>query len=314
MKKICIVASGGDAPGMNACVKSVYVHAKKMGFQVWGAKNGYDGLIGKEPVLLEDSMLHYVSGLSGCFLGCGRSAAFRTPEGTQAVADTLMRMGFSALVVLAGNGSTRGATRLWQTTGFPVIVIPATIDNDVPFSKHSLGFSSAIEECIRHIDNLKGTMHAKGRDHIVQLMGWGSTAIADTVGQAAFADIIDTVENRHTPEQIVAKFAELQSKGSRSNLMIMQERVDPNRKTADVINETIEAARFLQQIHKIAGCEDIRMTTLGHLQRGAPPSCRDRWLAFHYGKLAVDCVKKSKGGVAITLAGGKFRVVNLEEQ
>jgi len=94
--------------------------------------------------------------------------------------------------------------------------------------------------------------------------------------------------------------------------MIMQERVDPNRKKADAVNETIEAARFLEQIHNFAGNQEIRMTTLGHLQRGAPPSCRDRWLGFHYGRLAVECVQKNQSGVSIGLIGDDFKVQSLK--
>lgn len=306
MKKICILASGGDAPGMNACVESVFLSASRHGFETYGAIAGYHGLVKNEIIRLAPANATNISHLTGCVLKCGRSEEFTTPAGFDTALATIRGHGFVCVVVLGGNGSMRGAQKL-HASGIPVVFIPATIDNDVSFSKECLGFSSAAEESVRLVDNLNGTMQTNNRDHVVQVMGWDCPDLANFVGLATFADIVDTNAGRHSPNQVAEVFNNNRKNGKTSNLMIMQEK-----RSTDIVAEAQDTVNYLGTLTRAVGIGRVRMTTLGHLQRGAVPSARDRWLGNLYGEKAASLIHGGKTGLCITLAGDKITTVNIK--
>jgi 6-phosphofructokinase 1 len=145
------------------------------------------------------------------------------------------------------------------------------------------------------------------RDHIIQLMGRHCNELTSAVGLATFADIVDMEGQRHTPEQVAAIFKKNRAKGKTSNFMIMQER-----KIGDEVASMIENANYLKAVMAAANDNTIRMTTLGFLQRGATPTCRDRWLAIKYGRAAVDCISENKFGVGLTKVGSVVKLYELE--
>jgi len=295
MKQICVLASGGDAPGMNACLEGILVAAGEKRIQVFGAFGGYDGLIEKR---IEKLDIKNISHLTGSVLKCGRSEAFKTKEGTDRAVEVLKN--FDALIVMGGNGSLSGAGRL-SKAGVRVIGIPATIDNDLPYTTHSLGFSSAVEECVRLIDNLRSTMRTNDMDHVVQLMGRGCSLLTQKVGFATFAEIVDINENRHTPEQVAKIFETNRAGGQKSNLMVMQEKVG-----GSSLDDVVESVNYLIELSQAMDTSRVRMTTLGHLQRGAAVSAHDRWLGCNYGRMAVELLSKGKHGVKLGLTQDKF--------
>jgi len=304
-KKVLIVASGGDAPGMNACVESVWTHSRPMGWQVFVAA-GFGGLIER---LWNPVTSGGISHLTGCVYKSGRSKAFNTEEGIKLAVKNGKE--FDAVIVLGGNGSLKGAWEKLVGSGVNVLGIPATIDNDVYFTKNSLGFSSAVEEGVRLVDNLNATMRTNDRDHVIQIMGWHCDEITKTIGQASFADVIDINDNRHTPEQIAQIMHQNRTGGKESSTILIQERVEKG-KERNFITEMHESVDAWNQLAAFAG-DDFRGHILGHLIRGAKPSARDRWLGFHYGRVAVELISKSKFGVGIGLVGDDWVTMDLGE-
>jgi len=294
-KRILVLASGGDSAGMNACVESIFIACRSRGWQAMGAIGGYEGLVTGNIVMLTPDNARNIGHMTGCTLKAGRSESFMTKQGQDSCLQNLNRHKINCVIVLGGNGSFKGATTL-EKLGVPVIGIPCTIDNDVYFTRESLGFSSAVEESVRLIDRLKGTMQTNDRDHVVQLMGWHEKGLTQMVGEATFAEIIDTIDNRHTPKQVIEIFDRNRKAGNTSNMMVMQEK---RKDSIDVVSEALEAVNYLQDLTRLTPASKIRLNTLGHLQRGATPSGRDRWLGHHYGKKAIELIEAGQSGVAV---------------
>jgi 6-phosphofructokinase 1 len=308
MQKICVLASGGDAPGMNACVKAVFERGKALGFEVQIAVNGLDGILDENFVKLTDENTALIANRTGCVFLCGRCPRFNDSAGVLKTAANLKKHKFDALIVIGGNGSQIAVGRL-IVAGVNTVFIPGTIDNDVPHTKHALGFSSAMESAIQNIDALCGTFTTIKRDHIVELMGRGCNELATVLGLASFADAMDMEGSRMTPEQVGNLFKSNRKKGKNSNFVIMQER-----KEKDEVAMKMASAKYLGEVMKATGDETIRMTTLGFLQRGGVPSCRDRWLGVLYGRASVDCVRDKKFGVGVTLENDKISFYEVEKK
>lgn len=306
-KKILVLASGGDAPGMNACVEGIWTHAQRFGWTIYGGA-GFDALIHQTHRQLGRADATNISHLTGSVFGSGRSKGFKTPEGIAAAVANAKQ--FDAIIVLGGNGSLKGSWEKLTKSGVKVIGIPATIDNDVYFTKNSLGFSSAAEEGTRLVDMLNGTMRTNSRDHIVQLMGWGCADLSNFIGQATFADLIDTADTPHTPAQMAQVFENNRTAGKNGSTIIMQERI--NKDNRNFITEMHQSVDYWNQLAAFAG-DDFRGHILGHLMRGAKPSARDRWLGFHYGRVAIELVHQNKFGVGIGLVGDNFTTMTLEQ-
>lgn len=290
---------------MNACVEALYFNAIKNDFEVFAAISGYDGLVNDRVIQVQRGMISGISHMSGCNIKSGRSAQFATTAGFNKALLNIRKYGFDCLVIIGGNGTFAGCARL-KGAGINVFGIPATIDNDVAITNSSLGFSSACENAVQLIDMLKATMRTNDRDHIVTLMGRKCAALANVVGEASFADVIDSVEQRHTPAQVAKIFAEKRKEGATSCLMIKQEI-----KADDVAQEAVEGANFVKALQIAAKDTNIRMNTLGHLQRGATPSCRDRWLAQNYARVAMNSILNNQFGVAAALFADEFKTVEL---
>jgi 6-phosphofructokinase 1 len=297
-KKLCMVASGGDAPGMNACMEAMFNYATHLGYEMYVAIKGYDGLVKNNIVRATREKCNGISHISGCVFRCGRSPEFATTEGFARAIDTVKKHDFAALIVIGGNGTFKGISSL-KKAGINVIGIPATIDNDVFFTRNSLGFSSACEAITQNIDMIKATMQTNERNYIVQVMGRDCSEIALNVGVASFANVIDISENRHSPQYVADMFIRQREKGNMSCLCITQE----NRPYGDA---------FLEQVQQAAGDKGIRLDHLGYFQRGATPSCRDRYLGASYGVMAIHLVIQNTWGVVIGLINDEFRTMDID--
>jgi len=306
MKKICVLASGGDAPGMNACMEAIFLRGSELGYDVWVAVSGYDGLVKGQVAKLTPQNACGISNKSGCVFKCARSPLFMTRDGFNSAVTNIKKYGFEAVIVIGGNGSFCGAGSL-KVAGIPVIAIPATIDNDVFITKHNLGFSSACESAVQLIDALKTTMETNDRDHIVQLMGRHCIQLSYMVGMATFADIIDMEGQRNTPAEMAKLIASKRKSGKSSVYMLMQER-----KGTDAVSEAVNSAQYLKDLWALSGNANTRMNTLGHLQRGAPPSCRDRYLGVVYGQAALDCVVNKRFGVGLGLVNDQVSCIDID--
>jgi len=305
MKKIVLLASGGDAPGMNACIEAIYRNANAQGIQLYAALNGFDGLVDEKFVQISPYMVRGISTKSGCTFKCGRSKRVMEKIGFSAAIATIKKNKFDVLIVLGGNGSIIGAGR-FRSAGINTLFIPATIDNDIEYTKHALGFSSACEGAVKMIDMLKATMGTTGRDHIVQLMGRSSNQLTNRVGTATFADVIDMNGARYTPEQVAKIFCDNRKAGRTSSFCITQERIG-----GEQIKEMMNGFDFTQKIRDAAKDQSICFSSLGYLQRGAEPSCYDRFLAALYGATAVDCIQKNQFGTCISAVNDAPVLVDL---
>lgn len=285
VKKICMVASGGDAPGMNACMEAIFNYSLQQGYDVWVSIMGYEGILNEKFVRATRDMCNGISHLAGCVYRCGRSSVFGTPSGTKKAVEVLKKYDFDALVVIGGDGSLRGAERLMQS-GINVIGIPATVDNDCYFTNNALGFASAVEAIVQYVDRIKPTMQTNERSFMVQVMGKGCSDLALTSAVACFANFVDRSEKRYTAAQVSDLFTSQREKGNTSCIGIVEE----NRKDLET---------FLEGIKIRSHDNKVRLDQGYYYQRGAVPSFRDRLLAAHYGIKAVDLIKAGKFGVVI---------------
>jgi len=291
---------------MNACVEAIYLHATANGMEVWAGQNGFDGLIDDDFVRLTPSNAVGISHKSGCVFGCNRSSRLTTTKAFAQALTNVKKNDFDAVIVLGGNGSLIGSGR-FKNAGVKVIFVPSTIDNDVPGYKNALGFSSACESSVKAIDAIRVTMETSQRDHIVQLMGRHCNELALRVGAATFADIIDMEGARVTPTDVAKVFMANRAAGKKSNMLLMQERRGKNN-----CEERANDAKFLADISKAAGSDNVRMSVLGYLQRGADPSCQDRFLAVSYGKAAVDLIARKQFGTGVSMINDQVHVLNIE--
>jgi 6-phosphofructokinase 1 len=304
--KICVLASGGDAPGMNACVEAIYRYGVENGMEMWAGINGYNGIINGVFTQMDIENATCISERSGCVFKCGRAANFLEHEGFKSAVNNIKKHKFDAVVILGGNGSTNGAGRL-KNAGVNVIVIPATIDNDVDFTKHSLGFESACESATRAIDALRATMETSGRNFVVEIMGRHCNKLTERIALAVFPDIIDMEGQRHTTRQIAEVFNKNRAMGKNSNFMLMQER-----KGADYIQQSMDTIKFIADLINDAKDTSIRLASVGYLQRGAVPAYFDRFLGGLYGRAAVDCVLAEKFGIGLSMENYKVVYKNIE--
>lgn len=299
-KKVCILASGGDAPGMNACIEAFFNYASHLGWEVFVAQRGYDGLIHNDIVRATREQCNNISHITGCVYKCSRAPEFRTDEGKKKAAQNLKAHGFDALVVIGGNGSLAGLENFVKLTGVNAVGIPATVDNDCYYTNNALGFSSAIEGIVQYIDKIKPTMQTNDRSFMLEVMGKGCSELAINAGISGFANLIDRSENRLTPQQIGNFFNEQRKLGNKSCMAIIEE----HRADADTT--------FLKEVQAVAG-KDIRFERGYYYQRGATPSARDRFLGAHYGVKAVDVIAQGTFGVALGMINGEVRVFSLAE-
>jgi 6-phosphofructokinase 1 len=286
-------------------VESVYLYGAQKGFEVVAAINGYNGLVDEDFVTLNAENATGISGRGGCVFKCGRCQRIYEKKYFDMAVKNIKKHKFDGVVVLGGNGSAIGAGR-FKAAGVNVILVPSTIDNDVDFTKHSLGFSSACETGVKMVDMIKNTMETSQRDHIILLMGRHCNELANRIGLASFADIIDMEGDRHTPETVAAIFAANRKKGKTSSFMIMQEK-----KSADHVSEMADSAKFVEQVWAASANKEVRLNTLGYLQRGAEPSCYDRFLAVMYGRTSVDCIIRKKFGVGLSATDGVVSLIEL---
>ncbi|MCL2228393.1 MAG: 6-phosphofructokinase [Firmicutes bacterium] len=291
-QKICVIASGGDAPGMNACMEAIFRFASP-DISVYAGIDGFDGLIDGNFVQLTLENTRGISQRSGCEFRCGRSKRLMTKDGFAAAIKNYKKQGFTALVVIGGNGSFIGAGRC-KNARVNTIFIPATIDNDVEYTMNCLGFSSACEDSVVQIDKFKETMETSRRDYVVKVMGRNCNRLAKHIGEASFADVIDMEGDRHTPKQIADIFVKNRAEGKESSFCVFQEK-----KAETQFAEIMEAATFVKQIGEAMGNDKIRLCTLGYMQRGARPSYHDRYLGTSYGARAVECIKEGNFGICL---------------
>ena len=265
MKRIGLLTSGGDAPGMNACIRAVVRSALYFGIEVYGIERGYQGLIDDEMVSMDMRSVSDIVQRGGTKLRTARCLEMLTKEG--------QARGIEGLVVIGGDGSFRGAKCLSEDYGIPTIGIPGTIDNDLEYTDYTLGFDTAVNTCIDIINKLRDTMTSHERISVVEVMGRRCGDIALYAGIASGAEIIVVPEVVFDLDDIVMKINRSRANGKHSNIVVVAEGV-------------CSAEEFAKQLQSIT-TYSVRPTTIGHVQRGGSPSMADRMLAAQFGNKAV---------------------------
>lgn len=280
MKKIAILTSGGDAPGMNAAIRAAVRCGISEGLDVYGIKRGYAGLLENDFELLTMRSVSDIIQRGGTILRTARSNEFYTNEGQELAVKFLKKRGIDGLIVIGGDGSIQGAKALSEK-GIPTIGIPGTIDNDLAYTQYSLGFDTACNTVLDAINKLRDTMSSHDRICIVEVMGRQCGDIALMSGLCGGAEIILVPEVKIGFEDIIKKLDEYKNRGKHSCIIVMAEGAGKAEELKEKIRE-----------HTGGG---VRATVLGHLQRGGAPSCRDRFLGTSWGVYAVRLLKKGIG-------------------
>ena len=280
MKRIGLLTSGGDAPGMNAAIRSVVRSGLYFGMEVYGIERGYAGLIDNNLVKMEMRSVSNIVQCGGTKLRTARCLDMLTKEGQQKALATLEKNGIEGLVVIGGDGSFRGA-KVLSEYGIPTIGIPGTIDNDLAYTDYTLGFDTAVNTCIDVINKLRDTMTSHERVCVVEVMGRHCGDIALYSGIASGAEIIVVPEIEFNMDEIVAKIRSSRANGKHSNIVVIAEGV-------------MSAAKFAEQLQAVTEYS-VRPTCIGHVQRGGSPSMSDRMLAAQFGNKAVRLLNEGIG-------------------
>ena len=280
MKRIGLLTSGGDAPGMNAAIRSVVRSGLYFGMEVYGIERGYAGLIDNDLVKMEMRSVSNIVQCGGTKLRTARCLEMLTKEGQQKALATLEKNGIEGLVVIGGDGSFRGA-KVLSEYGVPTIGITGTIDNDLAYTDYTLGFDTAVNTCIDIINKLRDTMTSHERVCVVEVMGRHCGDIALYSGIASGAEIIVVPEIEFNMDEIVAKIRSSRANGKHSNIVVIAEGV-------------MSAAKFAEQLQAVTEYS-VRPTCIGHVQRGGSPSMSDRMLAAQFGNKAVRLLNEGIG-------------------
>ena len=292
MKRIGLLTSGGDAPGMNAAIRAVVRSGIYFGMEVYGIERGYAGLIEDNVYPMEMRSVSNIVQCGGTKLRTARCMEMLTTEGQKKAVDTLEKHGIEGLVVIGGDGSFRGARVLSEQYGVPTIGIPGTIDNDLEYTDYTLGFDTAVNTCLDIINKLRDTMTSHERVSVVEVMGRHCGDIALYSGIASGAEIIVVPEIVFDMNEIISRINRSRANGKHSNIIVIAEGV----MSAD------EFAKRLQE-HTV---HDVRPTCIGHVQRGGSPTMADRMLAAQFGNKAVRLLKDGVGNRVVGIRDNKI--------
>ena len=292
MKRIGLLTSGGDAPGMNAAIRSVVRSGIYYGMEVYGIERGYAGLIGDNVVPMEMRSVSNIVQCGGTKLRSARCMEMLTTEGQKKAVDTLEKHGIEGLVVIGGDGSFRGAKILSEQYGVPTIGIPGTIDNDLAYTDYTLGFDTAVNTCLDIINKLRDTMTSHERVSVVEVMGRHCGDIALYSGIASGAEIIVVPEIAFDMNEIIGRINRSRANGKHSNIIVIAE-------------GAMSADSFAKQLQEHT-TYDIRPTCIGHVQRGGSPSMADRMLAAQFGNKAVRLLKDGIGNRVVGIRDNKI--------
>jgi 6-phosphofructokinase 1 len=291
LKKIGVLTSGGDAPGMNAAIRAIVRKGIYHGLEVYGIYQGYTGLIEGNIKRLEVGSVGDIIQRGGTMLYSSRCEEFKTEAGRQKAIDQLKKFGIEALVVIGGDGSFRGALKLTEL-GFPTIGVPGTIDNDIPGTDFTIGFDTALNTVIDAIDKIRDTATSHERTFVIEVMGRDAGDIALWAGMAGGAESILIPEAQYDMDNVIERIQQGHARGKKHSIIVVAEGV-------------CSASSFAEELKTKAGI-DPRVTVLGHIQRGGEPTAGDRVLASRLGAKAVDLLLSGEAGKMVGIRQNKI--------
>lgn len=287
IKRIGVLTSGGDAPGMNAAIRAVTRTALHCKFTVYGIKYGYNGLIRKELIILDRGSVANIIQRGGTILGTARSDEFETSKGMARAVRILKEYEIDALVVIGGDGTMRGAYEFSKKHNIKIIGLPGTIDNDLYGTDYTIGFDTAVNSALEAVDRIRDTASSLERLFFIEVMGRYAGFIGLAVGLAGGAEDVLIPETPTDVRTLAAKINSNIKKGKKSNIVIVSE--------GDEAGNAFEIAKKIKSIIK----EDYRVAVLGYIQRGGSPTANDRILASKLGYGAVIGLKEGRFGCMV---------------
>jgi 6-phosphofructokinase 1 len=294
MKRIAVLTSGGDAPGMNAAIRAVVRTGITMGYEVFGVRRGYAGLIDGDMRPMGARDVGGIIQQGGTILGSARSQEFQTPEGRNKAVENLQRLAIEGLVVIGGNGSQTGAHELNQM-GFPVVGVASTIDNDLLGSDITIGVDTALNIALEAIDRLKVTASSHRRAFLIEVMGRKCGYLALMAGIAGGAEAIAIPEIEASPEYLAQTLRDAWERGKSNGIIVIAEGAK---------HDAEELIRYFKDHREQLGFE-LRSTILGHVQRGGAPGAYDRLLASRLGAAAAQHLCEGTSGVLVGMIKGE---------
>ena len=303
IKKIGVLTSGGDSPGMNAAIRSVVRTCAYHNIECVGIYRGYQGMIEGDFKEMGPRSVNNIINKGGTILKSARSKEFMTIEGRKKAFDSLTAAGIQAFVVIGGDGSFTGAEIFNSEYGFPVIGIPGTIDNDIYGTSHTLGFDTALNTVVECIDKIRDTASSHNRLFLVEVMGRDAGHIALNAGIGAGAEEILIPEENLGLDRLLESLRKSKASGKSSSIVVIAE--------GDKIGKNVfELKDYIEENFPEY---DIRVSVLGHMQRGGSPSCFDRVLASRLGVKAVESILEGKSNYMVGMLNDKVALTPLEQ-
>ena len=299
IKRIGVLTSGGDAPGMNAAVRAVVRTAIGQGIECVGIRRGWNGLVHSDFFSMDSNSVSHILSTGGTILYTARSKEFMTPEGREQAVATCKLLGLDAVIAIGGDGTFRGALEL-SRLGVPVVGVPATIDNDIGCTHYTIGFDTACNTAIECIDKLRDTMQSHERCSVVEVMGRHAGFLALYVGIAVGATAVLVPERELDFERDVVEHIRQSRLQGNTHFMIV---------VAEGVGSAVEIGKRIQEEVGI----DPRVTVLGHIQRGGSPTARDREVATRMGYAAVMAIVEGNVNSIIGTRDGRLVATPIEE-
>ncbi|MGC9013269.1 MAG: ATP-dependent 6-phosphofructokinase [Thermoproteota archaeon] len=299
MKKVAVITAGGDAPGMNAALRAIVRIGEKKGLLLFGIKRGYTGLVYNEVEPLSRRSVSGIINLGGTILKTSRCEEIKTDIGLEMAKRTIEYNNFDAMIVIGGDGTFRGALDIKKKIDIPIVGVPASIDNDIYGTDETIGFDTAVNTAVKAIDYLRDTAYSHERLFIVKVMGRKRGFIALEVGIDVGAEFILIPEVKEDLNKIIAELKEFEKLGKKSNLM--------------VVAEGYEGADQIPTILSNETKLEVRLSVLGYLQRGGPPTARSRLLAELFGTKAIECLISGEKDVMVGIRNNKLETTPLKE-
>jgi len=303
IKRVGVLTSGGDAPGMNAAIRSVVRTCAYYNLECVGIYRGYQGMIEGEFEVMGPRSVNNIISKGGTILKSARSLEFKTPEGRKKAHENLVKAGIDALVVIGGDGTFTGGLLFNSEFNFPIIGIPGTIDNDIYGTTHTLGYDTALNTVVYAIDKIRDTAHSHNRLFFVEVMGRDAGHIALNTGIAGGAEEILIPEEDLGLERLLESLKKSKSSGKSSSIVVIAE--------GDKIGKNV--FQLKDYVDENLPEYDVRVSVLGHMQRGGAPSCFDRVLASRLGVKAVESLLEGKSNYMVGVQSEKVVLTPLEQ-
>lgn len=299
MRKIGIVTSGGDAPGMNAAIRALVRLSVWNNIEVVGFLRGWEGVLENNFIPLNARAVSGILHLGGTILKTSRCSEFKTREGLEKAARNLEKNDLDGLVVIGGEGSIRGSYELSKFTDVKIVALPASIDNDVYGTDETIGFDTAVNTALTEINKIRDTAISHERTFIIEVMGRKRGFLAVEIGLTAGAEVILVPEVEYNEDAVIETIRKNARIGKSSSIIIIAEGVGKTTSLAEAIEKNVGV--------------EVRVSVLGYVQRGGSPTARSRHLASTFAEKAIELLLDGKGGRVVGIQKGEVTSISLEE-